>query len=482
MTRPPPPEVVRDVLIGVDVGTTRVKAVAVDLDGTVRGGAEESTPWRHAHGYTDVDPDALVHLALRVAAVAAQASQPARSGAVLGIGVTGMAETGVLVDGRDRPMVPAIAWHDPRGDTATIARELGADRFQAATGLPLTVLPTLAKLLWLRHSDPDTRQATRFYSVAEWVVRRMGGASVTELSLASRTGLLDLETARPWAAATDLLGGHTLLGDAVVAGTPAGRAGDGTTSGTGGTAGELPAVLRGAVLTVAGHDHQVAAYGVGAATDGAVFDSLGTAEALVRTIRPPLPAQRIAALAAQGISIGWGILAGHLCILAGIPTGLTLNRVAAMLGARSSAQRRALGEQAVAVPPDQPLPLLVDLHEDGFGLAGITDGITPAVLWRAVADTLADHAQQVLLRIDALTSPHTGVVAAGGWLHNPAVLAAKRRWYPHLGTTSLTEPGAYGAALLAGAAAGVMQPAVPAAVHVSPQRPKGSPRCPSPST
>jgi len=99
-----------------------------------------------------------------------------------------------------------------------------------------------------------------------------------------------------------------------------------------------------------------------------------------------------------------------------------------------------------------------------------------------VADTLADHAQQVLLRIDALTSPHTGVVAAGGWLHNPAVLAAKRRWYPHLGTTGLTEPGAYGAALLAGAAAGVMQPAVPAAVHVSPQRPKGSPRCPSPST
>ena len=62
-------------------------------------------------------------------------------------------------------------------------------------------------------------------------------------------------------------------------------------------------MLRGATLTVAGHDHQVAAYGLGAATDGALLNSLGTAEALVRTVRPLAPAQ-VAALTAAGVSVG----------------------------------------------------------------------------------------------------------------------------------------------------------------------------------
>jgi sugar (pentulose or hexulose) kinase len=445
------------VLVGVDVGTTRVKAVAVDLRGSVRGEAAQPTPWRRDGGHAEVDPIALVRHAQRVAADAA-GSLGEQTATVLGIGVTGMAETGVLVDGRERPLAPAIAWHDPRGDAETIARELGTETFQTTTGLPLTVLPTLAKLLWLRRTYPGTRQAVRFYSVAEWVVRRLGGAPVTELSLASRTGLLDIGRARPWDAALDLLDRPRLLDEAVIAGTPAGRVTEGE---------DVPPALTGAVLTVAGHDHQVAAYGVGAATDGAVFDSLGTAEALVRTVRPPLPGQRVAALAAQGISVGWGVVADHLCVLAGIPTGLTLNRIASMLGAVTAAERHVLGEQALAVPPNHPVPRLVDPREDGFGILDITDGVTPAMLWRAAADALAERAQRVLERIDALTRPHTEVVVAGGWLHNPAVLAAKRRQYPAMRTTTVTEPGAYGAALLAGAAAGVMQPVEPAATQAA---------------
>ena len=66
---------------------------------------------------------------------------------MVGIGVTGMAETGVLVDGRDRPLAPAIAWHDPRGDVDTIAREIGRETFQSTTGMPLSALPSLSKLL-----------------------------------------------------------------------------------------------------------------------------------------------------------------------------------------------------------------------------------------------------------------------------------------------------------------------------------------------
>jgi sugar (pentulose or hexulose) kinase len=513
---------VSGLLIGVDMGTARVKAVAVDTTGAVRGQAERPTPWRHAGGHAEVDPETLADLARDVAAEAARNAMtggvgprgaapraggtgianagraglgpatvgptnagpantapagaadpgPANAGPagtgqgnagaagraggiegggpgrwrVLGVGVAGMAETGVLVDGSDRPLVPAIAWHDPRGDLDTIARELGTEEFQRTTGLPLTPLPSLGKLLWLRRRHADLGKPVRFFSVAEWVVRRLGGDPVAELSLASRTGLLDLAAARPWDAAADLLGWPALLPEPVPAGTLAGRAaGDG-----------VPEVLRGAALTVAGHDHQVAAYSVGAATDGALFDSLGTAEALVRTIRP-LSRDRVGALVGHGMSVGWGVVAGHFCVLAGLPTGLTLGRIAAMLGATTSAQRRALGEQALTVP-EHPTLRLVEPNDERFGLAGITDGVTPAALWRAAVDGMVADAQRALDRIDALAGPYREVVAAGGWLHNPALLAAKRRQFPAMRTTSVAEPGAYGAALMAARAAGVPLP------------------------
>jgi sugar (pentulose or hexulose) kinase len=434
------------VVVGIDVGTSRVKAIAVGERGDVRGDAERHTPWRHDRGRTEVDPAALADLARTVAAEAATAA----GGTAIGVGVTGMAETGVLVDGRDRPLAPAIAWHDPRGDLDTITRELGDEAFRMATGLPVTAMPSLGKLLWLRRTNPDTKAAARFYSVGEWVVRCLGGAPVAELSLASRTGLLDLAGRRTWEAATALLDWPPLLPDVVVAGTPAGRvSGD-----------DAPPSLRGAVLTVAGHDHQVAAYGVGAATDGALFNSLGTAEALVRTIRPPLTPAEVGGLAGHGMSVGWGVVAGHLCVMAGVPTGLTLGRIAAMLGAGSPGDRDALGTQALTAPA-HPTLRLVAPGNGQFDLAGISDGVTPGVLWRAAVEGLVAQAERLLELIDAVAGPYRDVVVAGGWLRNPALLAAKRRQYPTMRTTALPEPGAYGAALLAAAAAGAHLP-VPA--------------------
>jgi sugar (pentulose or hexulose) kinase len=441
--------------VGVDVGTTRVKAIAVDSQGSVYGGSERPMAWRGGGGRAEVDPMTLVQLAQTVAAEAANAAAPSlvdRDHRVLAIGVTGMAETGVLVDGKDQPLAPAIAWHDPRGDVDTIAKELGAETFRTVTGLPLTTMPSLAKLLWLHRNRPETKLGVRFYSVGEWVVRRLGGAPVAELSLVSRTGLFDVAAMRPWDAAFGLLGSPLLLGEPVVAGTPAGHA----------TGDDMPAVLRGAVLTVAGHDHQVAAYGVGAATDGALFDSLGTAEALVRSVRAPLPEHRVEALTSQRMSVGWGVVDGHLCILAGLPTGLTLNRIATTLGANTSGERMALGEQAVATPGKHPTLRLVDLQDEQFGIAGITDGITPALLWRTAVDGLTAESERILTRIETVVGPYQRVVVAGGWLHNPALFAAKQRQYGAMGTTAIAEPGAYGAALLAAGAVGFSLPPAPA--------------------
>jgi sugar (pentulose or hexulose) kinase len=431
-------------LVGIDVGTTRVKAIAMNTDGVVRAESEQPMPWRHDGNRAEIDPATIARLATVVAADAAGRANAEAGSPVLGVGVASIGETGVLVDGADRPLAPAVVWHDPRGDVETVRREIGRERFQSTTGMVLGPVASFVKLLWMRRELPDTARATRYYSVAEWVVRSLGGESIAELSLAGRTGMLEIESARPWDEAFELLGTPPLLPQPVVAGSPAGRVGP-----------DGPAILRGAVLTVAGHDHVSAAYGADATADGAVFDSLGSAEALVRTVRAPLDRGRILRLTDGGISVGWSVVEGHLCILSGLATGLTLERVAMMLGATTRAERSSLGEAAAALPARIPGLRLRDPAYEGFAIDGVTDDVSPAGLWRAAVEDMIELADRQLALVELEVGPRTEVVAGGGWLKNAAVRVAKLRQFPGLRITDLTEPGAFGAARLAGRAAGV---------------------------
>ena len=125
-----------------------------------------------------------------------------------------------------------------------------------------------------------------------------------------------------------------------------------------------------------------------------------------------------------------------------------------MLSVVGDADRVALGERALATPGEHPTLRLVEPRGEHVTVTGITDGVTPAVLWRATVDGLVAESARVLDSIEAVTGPHREVVVAGGWLRQPALLGAKRRQFPDMRTTTIAEPGAYGAARLAAVAAG----------------------------
>ena len=97
--------------------------------------------------------DALLEAA--VAAVS-QALANAPDGRVAGLGVTSMAESGVLLDARGRPVVPVIAWHDARDlpQVTQFGRDIGADRFSTRTGLPLRSQWSMTKHRWQLETDP----------------------------------------------------------------------------------------------------------------------------------------------------------------------------------------------------------------------------------------------------------------------------------------------------------------------------------------
>jgi sugar (pentulose or hexulose) kinase len=437
------------ILLGVDIGTARVKAVAFGLEGGELAHVNQPTPWVKDGANIEMDPEELARVIRAVVAeVSGKAAVDRSSGVrVVGIGVAGMGEAGVLVDDEGAPLNRIVGWHDPRGDAETIRREIGVDTFQRAVGMPLNAQPSLVKIVWLQRVNPGLAGASRFLSVPEWAVVCLGGSPVSELSLASRTGLLDLGEAAPFAGAVALLG-RNLLAEIVIAGSRAGKARHDA----------LPASVRGAVLTVAGHDHQAAALAVGAARPNALLNSMGSAEALARCVDGPLDPAVVGRLAEQGMTVGWGVVSGRSAVLGGLRTGLQLEEIATLLGAHDRESRRRLSDDAVLLdPPDLPVEVLSHDGDAGLVPGLLAEGFSPAVIWAAAVRDLTARSTQLLARMEVELGPHEHVTVAGGWARNGCVIAEKRRRLGEITVSTLREAGSTGAALLAGVAADILE-------------------------
>ncbi len=432
-----------ELLVGIDVGTTTCKAAVVRAsDGMEVAHAAVPTPWTVVPTGAELGPARLLDAAL---AAAAGALEAAPRGPVVGAGVTSMAETGVLLDRHGRPVAPAIAWHDARGEgeAVRLAADLGADRFSARTGLPIRPLFSIAKYAWLRANHPEVAEAVRWLGVAEWVVHGLGGEQVAELSLASRTGLLDLERRAWWEEACAWAAMPPgLMPDLVQAGSPAGRA----------SGGRLPR-LAGATLTVAGHDHLSASVGAGATRPADLFDSCGTAEALVRAVPPQVAPQDIGRLVAAHVTVGWHVLPGQQALLGASRAGLALRRFLDLLGVDDE-RRAELDWAAAAAPPGSGGLVVRDVFGERAALEGIGTNPRPALVWRAVLEAVTERAAELRGHIESVAGPSRRLVLAGGWARSPAARSVKRAVLGPFDWPQVTQAGARGAALLAGVAAG----------------------------
>jgi sugar (pentulose or hexulose) kinase len=317
--------------------------------------------------------------------------------------------------------------------------QLGADAFSSRTGLPLWTQWSLTKHRWIVDSLPLARAAARRYNIAEWVAHQFGAEPATELSLASRTGWLDVATGRPWSESMAWSGAsESLLSDLVTAGTALGVAS---------TSGDL-AALKGATLTVAGHDHQAAVVGVGIGGPGDELDSCGTAEAFVRTIAPQLAPDAILTLTRSGVTVGWHAIRDRWCLLGATQGGLILGRVQAALGV----DRDGLPALDAAALAATDRPEVLTVSDDGD--VEMAQDAEPGQVWRAATQAVTRQANALGAVIDRAAGPRRDLVVAGGWTNSAALMAAKTEMFGPLRAANTREPGARGAAFLAGLAHG----------------------------
>ena len=179
--------------IGLDVGTTGVKALAVDESGTVLARAEVGYPLATPRpGWAEQDPHDW-WAATQEALAALEVDE------VAGIGLSGQMHGLVALDADDRVIRPAILWNDGRtaAECEEIERRIGLDELIARTGNRALTGFTAPKLLWLRAHEPESyRRIARVLLPKDYVRLRLCGEHAIDMADASGTLLLDVARRR----------------------------------------------------------------------------------------------------------------------------------------------------------------------------------------------------------------------------------------------------------------------------------------------
>ena len=183
------------VFIGVDVGTSGLKAIAVDAErGSVVATATRDYPLSTPRpGYAEQDAEDFVTAAMEALGELARALGP-RVREVRALGLTGQMHSAVLLDADDEPIRPVILWCDTRttAECAAIRGKLGDDGLARTVGNRALEGFTLPKLLWLRANEPATMaRARRVLMPKDFVGLRLTGVSATDVSDASGTLAFD---------------------------------------------------------------------------------------------------------------------------------------------------------------------------------------------------------------------------------------------------------------------------------------------------
>ena len=392
--------------LGIDLGTSAVKALVVDERQSVRASAEAKLTVSHpAPLASEQDPDEWWR-AVGTALDQIKAEAPAAMAEVAAIGLSGQMHATVLLDAADRPIRPAMLWNDGRAHAEADELKRLGDGLAAELGVPALAGFTAPKLLWLMRHEPEVMARTRSLLLPKDFVRlRLTGERASDPSDAAGTWLLD-QAARTWSPrAIAAIGLDPALLPRLVEGTRS----SGTVRAEVASRFGLPP---GVVVAGGGGDTMCGGVGIGAVEDGRAFVGLSTSAQIfvASDAHRPAPERLVHAFCHA--------IPGRWCQMAALLNGASvLAAVAHLLGGADISALLAEVEQGFSGPSRLlVLPYLSGErtpHDDPYArgvVFGLTGDTTRAELVQAalegVAFSLADGR-------DALAVAGTRVDSAG---------------------------------------------------------------------
>jgi xylulokinase len=462
--------------IGLDLGTSSLKAVALDAHGhaVAEARGEYATVRPHA-GRAEQQPDDWVAAARETLAVLAAATSSALWS---GIGLSGMIPTLVTLDENGRPAGPALTWEDCRAhiDAAGLAATIGEENLYRRTGQPLDGRYLLPMFAWLRRFEPERASRTALIlSAKDYLFRWLTGQTVTDPSTATGYGCYHLRSGAWLPAVAAAVGVSTTGGRP---GRPAVPPVVPSTE-TRPLAGEVAAALglpAGLPVCAGAADSVLAAQALGAVTPGAISYVWGTSTVILGASAAPVEDPERRCLVTPLATRGWG---AEMDL---ISAGAAVAWLARLLGFGEAGQAHVFEVAATAhgdalVPAALPF---VGVGEQGAlwdvdvrgTLLGLDLSHGPEDVARAMLDGIILESRRCLDRFSALGLPHGEVRVAwrnaDPWFCRRLADAARRTVV--IGDPAVTSSAA-GAARLAAVAAGVELPASDAAeVRFAPDR------------
>jgi len=447
-----------DLVLGLDVGTTNLKCLALEDAGTIVAQGSEPTPRSHPRpGWTDFEPEPIWKAACRaIRAVVSQIENPA---AIRGIAVSSLAESVVPIDSRGQPLAPAIAWFDLRtiAEYEWLRDKVGYETLFKVSGLNPDPMFGLCKILWVKNHDPLTfKKVRQWLHFADYVAFRLCGIPATDPSLACRSLAYDLGRGN-WS--SEILEAVRVppssFPPVCKSGTPLGLVTPSSAIVT-----NLPKTT---VVSVGIHDHLSGAFAAGGLSAGVLFDSIGTSESLNSVLPKPVFDQSIAA---QGLAQGAVWVDEPTCYLTGglQTAGAAVEWFRRELGGKSSiadlVDEAAVADEAVPVF----LPHLVrsltphpDTQASG-AFVGIKSTTTRGAMFRAVLEGLAFEARAIadaMVTVGGLPR-FEKILTIGGSLQNSLLTQIKADVYSFpIKVNPVREAVSLGAALLAGLGCGL---------------------------
>jgi xylulokinase len=443
----------RDCFLGVDVGTSGVKAILVAADGMVLASA--ATPLQlqtPRPGWAEQDPEAWWQASVASIRSALAAAPSASVGAV---GISGQMHSSVFLDPHGEVIRPALLWCD--GRTTAECREItervgGEARLRDLASNPALEGFTLPKVLWLRNHEPEAFARLATVILAKDFVRyRLTGELATEPSDASATLMYDTARLRwsweildavglPKTIVPPVGGSSEILGRVTLA------------------ASGFTGIPQGTPVVGGGADNACGAAGVGAIAPGEAVTSWGTSGTVLAPLAQPLVDPELRAHTFCHVAPNTWYLMG-VVLSAGGAFAWYRDQLARDLILSGDADERLNAEAESVAPGSEGVTFLPYLqgertpHRDASlrgAFVGLSLAHTRAHLTRAVVEGICFALRDSLSILQALGVTPREMLLTGGGARSAFVRRMQSEIFGlPVSTVNREEGPAYGAALLA---------------------------------
>ena len=272
-------------LIGLDAGTTSIKGLLINADGSHETFVQKEYSLDYREGdIVELDPEIYWETTLHIInqLLAQNGISPEK---IRAISFSSQGETLIALDINGKPLRKAIVWLDNRSDkeAKTIEEFFSRETLLEKTG-QAEILPLwpATRILWMREKEPEIfRKVDKFLLVEDYLIYKLTGEYHSEESLVSSTLCYDIVKRQWWEKMLDFL--HITpqhLPEVLPSGTPAGRIHEDAARATG--------LSPGTMVVTGGYDHAAGAIGSGNIAEGIVSETTGTAMAMCVTLDKPV--------------------------------------------------------------------------------------------------------------------------------------------------------------------------------------------------